>query len=222
MNKKSLLNLLLCATIITFSISCPAQTFIKAMAGVDFAKMQGKPNPQNDLYKIYDKGYSVESLSFGLGVEHKLSEAFSMLLLTYYTNKNISAEFCENCIAQERGFAFSYYRTTLAPILTVKENWYVGLGSSMNLINKVNVVYKSKTRGASSENKLEYGSIFLVGFKYSNFTAELSYHRGFKMDEKVDNPRFLFEPVNSFGLHFGYKFKIMNKRKGGRVDCPKL
>lgn len=221
MKKSIFFVLFIIAMQLTCAINCTAQTYVKVLLGGDLAKMVDRPNL--DKFEIYNEKYSNKSLSFGLGVEQKLFKRFSINALGYFSIKYIPAEVCFNCIAPVKGFAYNYFKNTISLSFDITGNWFIGVGPSYNLITNIDGVFRNTSnREYLGKNKTEYGGLFFIGYKYKKFSIELSYHKGFALSKGNDSKP-LFEPINSFGLHLGYKFMVIkNSIKGKDINCPKF
>lgn len=196
---------------------CCAQTYIGASIGVDYSKIEEQYNSVG--FRILESGFEHRSMLLGIRVEKPVLNSFFVSLQSQYSSKKVGAT--DRGFVPFKGLEIKNIRSSLQlnwmPITSLS----FGAGFSCNYIIDI-----SKIRAGNSNEKMsgkvkEAGIGLSIGYIYKHFLIEFDYINGLGIIG-LDEESKIIKPIDTFGVSIHYMIKVLEKRKGSKVNCPRL
>lgn len=196
------------------AIPCIAQSYLGLSIGTDFAQV--REAIANRSIKISNSGYSASSFTFGLKGEQHLAKRFSLEVNLSYTKKCVNADYLWIIdFADLTKIEFDYFRNSILGKWYTKQNWYVGLGVSLNYRAKAvdhfyEMGYEFTTPSIFIMSyQKDFGFQFSTGYKHRNFLIDLYLNKAVLPSRKKLKD---LKPITSFGISAAYFIKIGKKK----------
>jgi hypothetical protein len=196
---------------------CNAQTYIGASLGVDCSKVEERFNDVG--FKIVEPGFSHKSLLFGLRIEQSISNSFFISLQSQYNKKIVGAT--------DRGFLPLDELELKCIKSSLRLNWMplnslnLGIGFHNNYISEINRIDNGIVQYKISGRVKEIGIGFCIGYIYKHFFLEFEYANGLNIVGSYEKSKSI-KPIDSFGISLHYMIEAIERRKGKKVNCPRI
>lgn len=205
----------LCFVLLLFhcAATCWSQSFIGATVGVDYAKIKQtkatRPARDNG-FVIWDEGYSVRSLFYGIQGEKYLFKDFSIAITLLYTKKEMGATMLS--IIPMVGMKLNSYSGTVIGKWYPFDYLYIGTGMSFSYLSNVRIYTEIGTEyQIELDNKKKYGHLLTFGVRYRNFLIGPYFINGLNIGEKSGHVD--LKPIDSFGFSLSYLLRVSKDKK---------
>ena len=206
-------HILTISTLFILSSSLYAQIYIGPRLSWDFTKMESmNTNPQFNIFEITNRGFKINSLVYGVQVEHSVFKHAFMSYYFNYTRKKVDASIF-NFLPLD-GFVYRYYRNSISLKYIIKNITYLGAGVDYNIITNGRYTIGDNLYDEFIHRFIDYGVHISEGVRYKGFELEGYYYNGFNSNHEKPSGLFL-KPVMSIGLSLGYLYKIRYNKKEG-------
>jgi hypothetical protein len=206
-------NLFLILMLFHCAATCWSQSFLGATVGVDYAKIKQTEATQpfkDDGFVIWNEGYSVRSLFYGIQGEKHLSKKISIAINLLYTKKEMGAS--NGFFIPIEGIKFNSFSGTVSGKWYPVDYFYFGTGVSFSYLSNVRSYIKIGTEyQIELENKKKYGHLISLGFRYKNFLIGPYFVNGLNIGKKSDNVD--LNPIDSFGFSLSYMLKVSKEKR---------
>ena len=191
---------------------CYAQTYIKPIIGRDFTKLENSLSKiivVNGIsymrnYYIRPKGFSFNSMLFGIKVNRQLSPKYSLSLTSTYTSKRVNANFFS--IIPLSGYRFNYFRNQLNINCKINDFVFFEVGGNVNVLSDFRYILHDEPYGDLGYLLKEFGINGVAGIHFKNIELELYYIHNLTTHEEDDGLN--LKPIQSLGATLGYKIRL--------------
>ena len=115
---------------------------------------------------------------------------------------------------------YSHFKNSIEFKYFIINNWNIGSGVNLNLGNKQKVTYLSSD--GKEYNFKEIGMVFSSGVIINKVLFEVLYYHSTSIKYIKDPIIFQLKPTKSLVISASYLFKIREKTKGKKIECPRF
>jgi len=210
-------NVLLIIILFYFENTLLSQTYIGPSLGIDASQIS-EPDESNPYFDVFGSPLSSLSLCYGVIIEQSLSSKSLISLRSIYTKKQSAAS--TTAIFAIDKIQYSHLKNSLEFKYFPYKNWNVGAGFNLGFGRNQMVTYS--TSSGQKYKFTETGLVFSSGIIVNKILLELLYYHSFALKYKIEPALYKIEPTNSFVISASYLFKIREKSKSQKIECPRF
>lgn len=210
-------NVLLLIILLYFENTLLSQTYIGPTLGIDASQIS-EPDESNPYFDITGSMLSTLSFSYGILIEQSVTSKSIISMRSMFTKK-ISPASTIGFLAIDKIQYFSNKNSLEFKYFPYK-NWNVGAGFNLGFGRNQMVTYS--TSNGQKYKFTETGLVFSSGIIVNKILLELLYYHSFALKYKIEPALYKIEPTNSFAISASYLFKIKEKSKSQKIECPRF
>lgn len=211
------INVLLLIILLYFENTLLSQMYIGPSLGIDASQIS-EPDESKPYFDITGSMLSTLSGSYGILIEQSLTSQSIISMRSMFTKK-ISAASTTGIFAIDK-IEYSQLKNSLEFKYFPYKNWNVGAGFNLGFGRNQMVTYSSST--GKKYKFTETGLVFSSGIIVNKILLELLYYHSFALKYKIEPALYKVEPTNSFVISASYLFKIRDKTKSQKIECPRF
>lgn len=194
-----------------------SQTYIGPSLGIDLSQISGT-NESKPYFDITGSMLSTLSFSYGILIEQSVTSKSIISMRSMFTKKQSSAS-TSDFVAIDKIQYFSNKNSVEFKYFPYK-NWNVGAGFNLGFGRNQMVTYLSSS--GQKYKFTETSLVFSSGIIVNKLLIELLYYHSFALKYKVEPALYKIEPTKSFVISASYLFKIRDKSKSQKIECPRF
>ncbi|HRO08613.1 MAG TPA: hypothetical protein PK047_07070 [Saprospiraceae bacterium] len=194
-----------------------SQTYIGPSLGIDLSQISG-PNELKPYFEITGSMLSTLSFSYGILIEQPVTSKSIISMRSIFTKKKSSAS-TSGIVAIDKIQYFSNKNSIEFKYFPYK-NWNVGAGFNVGFGRNQMVTYLSSS--GQKYKFTETGLVFSSGIIVNKILLELLYYHSFALKYKIEPALYKIEPTKSLVISASYLFKVREKSKSQKIECPRF
>lgn len=208
-------------SMLTFTHYLMSQTYIGPTCGIDISTIT-KNSFHSIVFEIDENPYTHKSFTFGIQVEHSLNKKSLIGLRSAFTSKEVNM-FTNGILPLDR-ISYWHYKNSLEFKYLLFKKFQLGTGFHYNFGREYSISSKYQNRVSNLfQNEFDdLGYLFSTGYSIHRVLFEVVWYRSFSI--KYDEPKqpYLLHPTNSVAVSVSYLFKIKEKPKSDKIECPRF
>lgn len=209
--------ILIIASIIFYNKILFSQTYIGPSLGIDLSQISG-PNELKPYFDITGSMLSTLSFSYGILIEQPVTSKSIISMRSIFTKKKSSAS-TSGIVAIDKIQYFSNKNSIEFKYFPYK-NWNVGAGFNVGFGRNQMVTYLSSS--GQKYKFTETSLVFSSGIIVNKILLELLYYHSFALKYKIEPALYKIEPTKSLVISASYLFKVREKSKSQKIECPRF